>query len=198
MITFDTSSVFARQQEPSRPPNPLIAKQESFRIHQMLQKKWPRVRKIFARNSGAGNGCANFMGTWKKCVLSAEKPHAHKILCLGGGGVFWVWGGGRRECRFYFYGREDFSECYCRFEKSIGNVPATLSQEPQTPCSTIRDTPHIEQFPFEIVSQKGYCMRFALFSDGIAQVSLRYPVLGGITPQVRMLGREVSLPIWPC
>ena len=26
-------------------------------------QKYPRVHKIFVRNSGAGNGCANFMGT---------------------------------------------------------------------------------------------------------------------------------------
>ena len=32
-----------------------------------------------------------------------------KFLVLGGGGVFWVLGGGG-ECRFYFYGRGDFSE----------------------------------------------------------------------------------------
>ena len=31
-----------------------------------------------------------------------------KILVLGGGGSIWVFGGG--ECRFYFYGREDFSD----------------------------------------------------------------------------------------
>ena len=27
---------------------------------------------------------------------------------FSGGGLFWVWGAG--ECRFYFYGREDFSQ----------------------------------------------------------------------------------------
>ena len=32
-----------------------------------------------------------------------------KFLLLGGGGVFWVLGEGG-ECRFYLYGREDFSE----------------------------------------------------------------------------------------
>ena len=32
-----------------------------------------------------------------------------KFLVLGGG-VFWVWGGGGGKCRFYFYGRADFSE----------------------------------------------------------------------------------------
>ena len=56
-------------------------------------QKNPRVHKIYVRNSGAGNGCANFMGTWKNCVLSAGKPMSIKFLVLGG--VFWVfWGGG--------------------------------------------------------------------------------------------------------
>ena len=36
------------------------------------QKK-PRVRKIFVRNSGAGNGCANFMDAWKKASILQEK-----------------------------------------------------------------------------------------------------------------------------
>ena len=71
-------------------------------------QKNPRVRKIRVRNSGAGNGCPNFMDTWKKCVLSAGKPMSIKFLVLGGGGILGFWGGG--ECRFYFYGREDFSE----------------------------------------------------------------------------------------
>ena len=131
--------------------------------HLMCQKN-PRARKIFVRNSGVGNGCTNFMDTWKKIgqdqkgypqkgyprigqispilghlieqflrEISRNRPdhgypfcrypfgscrkmrpfcrknHVHKIPRLGGG-VFWVLGGGG-ECRFYFYGREDFSEC---------------------------------------------------------------------------------------
>ena len=72
-----------------------------------VQKK-PRVRKIRVRNSGAGNGCANFMDAWKKCVLSAGKTRVHKIPRFRGGGYFGFGGGG--ECRFYFYGRADFSE----------------------------------------------------------------------------------------
>ena len=56
-------------------------------------QKNPRVRKNFVRNSGAGNGCANFVDTWKKCPLSAGKTHVHKIPPFGGG-VFWVFGGG--------------------------------------------------------------------------------------------------------
>ena len=52
--------------------------------------------KIFARNSGAGNGCTNFMGAWKNCVLSSGKTHAYKIPRFwGGGGYFGFFGGGR-------------------------------------------------------------------------------------------------------
>ena len=75
-------------------------------------QKNPRVRKICVRNSGAGNGCANFMDTWKKCVRSAGKAMSIKFLVLGGGGGILGFGGGG-ECRFYFYGRADFSE-HCK------------------------------------------------------------------------------------
>ena len=57
-------------------------------------QKNPRVRKIFVRNSGAGNGCANFMDAWKKSVRSAGKAMSIKLLVLGGGGYFGFWGGG--------------------------------------------------------------------------------------------------------
>ena len=58
--------------------------------------KNPRVRKIFVRNSGAGNGCANFMGAWNFCFLSAGNLHVHKIPRFRGGGgiLFFFWGGG--------------------------------------------------------------------------------------------------------
>ena len=50
----------------------------------------PGQKKHFARNSGARNGCANFMGVRDFLFLSAgelqENLHAHKILVLGGGG----------------------------------------------------------------------------------------------------------------
>ena len=48
---------------------------------------------------------APILWTPEKSVRSAGKTMSIKFLVLGGG-VFWVWGGG--ECRFYFYGREDF------------------------------------------------------------------------------------------
>ena len=51
---------------------------------------------------------ASILWTPGKCVLSAGKTHVHKIPRFRGGGYFGFGGGG--ECRFYFYGRADFSE----------------------------------------------------------------------------------------
>ena len=100
-------AIFKRENGPSRHSgHPATVKNGPFK--RAINQKNPRVRKIFVRNSGAGNGCANFMDAWKKSVRSARKAMSIKFLVLGGGGVFWVLGGG--ECRFYFYGREDFSE----------------------------------------------------------------------------------------
>ena len=42
-----------------------------------------------------------------------EKPMSIKFLVLGGGGYFGLLGG---ECRFYFYGRADFSEIVIGFQ----------------------------------------------------------------------------------
>ena len=69
-------------------------------------QKNPRVRKIFVRNSGAGNGCANFMDTWKKCVRSAGKTVSIKFLVLGGGGILGFGGGGSAD--FIFMGARIF------------------------------------------------------------------------------------------
>ena len=67
--------------------------------------------ELLVRDSGAGNGCANSMGAWKHAFFLQEKAMSvHKIPRFRGGGVFWVFGGG--ECRFYFYGREDFSDTW--------------------------------------------------------------------------------------
>ena len=68
---------------------------------------------FFARNnySGAGNGCANFMGAWSSREIAffrQETSMPIKFLVFGGGGDLGFWRGG--ECRFYFYGREEFSD----------------------------------------------------------------------------------------
>ena len=49
--------------------------------------------KFSVRNSGAGNGCANFMGAGQKCALSAGKSHVLKIPRFKGGGYFGFLGG---------------------------------------------------------------------------------------------------------
>ena len=51
---------------------------------------------------------APILWTPGKCVRSAGKAMSIKFLVLGGGGYFGFWGGGSG--RFYFYGREDFSD----------------------------------------------------------------------------------------
>ena len=74
-----------------------------FRFVRLNQKK-PDVRDFSARNSGAGNGCTNFMGAWHFLVLPAGKPAMPiKFLVLVGdlgfleGGVevrilfLWAW-----------------------------------------------------------------------------------------------------------
>ena len=50
-----------------------------------LSLEVPLVRKILVRNSGAGNGRANFMDTWKNAFFLQE-THVHKIPRFGGGG----------------------------------------------------------------------------------------------------------------
>ena len=39
-----------------------------------MSQKNPRVRKISVRNSGAGNGCVNFMDAWKNALFLQENP----------------------------------------------------------------------------------------------------------------------------
>ena len=50
--------------------------------------------KLFARNSGPGNGCANFMGAWDFGFFLQENLHAHKIPRFGGRGWVFFFGGG--------------------------------------------------------------------------------------------------------
>ena len=63
------------------------------------------------------------MDAWKKCVLSAGKTLPIKFCVLGGGGILGLGGGGK--CRFYFYGREDFSE-----EKTHKRESPKVSESP--------------------------------------------------------------------
>ena len=73
-----------------------------------LQKKILLSVKFSARNSGAGNGCSNFMGAWKKCVFLQEKAMSIKFFVLGGGGVLGFGGGGGGSADFIFMGARIF------------------------------------------------------------------------------------------
>ena len=115
------------------------------------------------------------------------------------GGYFGLLGGGG-QCRFYFYGRGDFSEGLKQgggrgggvrteeggpkfrppFQGALGLEPmfqGCLTGTNRGPLAAQCEIPaHIAQYLFEIVSQRGvwHPMAFALFPKGIAQVSLRY------------------------
>ena len=73
-----------------------------------FNQKNSRVHKISVRNSGAGNGCANFMpnyGHVEKLRSFCRKTHVHKIPRFGGG-YFAFWGGG--SAHFIFMGARIF------------------------------------------------------------------------------------------
>ena len=51
-----------------------------------LYQTQPHVCNLAARNSGAGNGCANFVGTWDVFfIFLLENPLPIKLLVLQGG-----------------------------------------------------------------------------------------------------------------
>ena len=72
-------------------------------------------------------------------------------------------------------------ECLAVLEISRTSPQSATSSNPNQKLSgPVRDTPPYRlQDPFEIVSQRWVSHPFALFSWGIAEVSLRYPFEGG-------------------
>ena len=102
-----------------------------------LHVKNPRVRKMFCPQFWGRKWLCQFYGRLEKCALFLqEKPMSIKFLVLGGGGYFGFWGGGK--CRFYFYGREDFSDSYKlwirqNLEGGLSDVKILLSSEVPTP-----------------------------------------------------------------
>ena len=53
--------------------HPLHGNARTGLLRTFFSQKKRGVHEISARNSGAGNGCANFMGAWHFLVLSAGK-----------------------------------------------------------------------------------------------------------------------------
>ena len=63
-----------------------------------------------------GGGGVQFYGRLEKMRPFCRKKPVHKIPRLGGG----IWGlGGGGKCRFYFYGRADFSDLGCRMMAAL-------------------------------------------------------------------------------
>ena len=87
-----------------------------FVVRMSENQKNSRVRKIFVRNSGAGNGCVNFMDAWKNALFLQEKPMSIKFLVLGGGGILGFGGGGGADYIFMgawiFLRKPRYSECF--------------------------------------------------------------------------------------
>ena len=83
-------------------------------------QKTPHACSFSARNSGARNGCANFVGAWHCWVLSAgEPPSPSNSSFLGG----WGWkGGGTANFIFNNNGRGFFFPKWLRiqFHRKIG------------------------------------------------------------------------------
>ena len=100
-----TSGGKKTQEKPNLKKKNKKKNQAGDRAPNFFQKKRD-VHKLSARNSGAGNGCANFMGAWHFLVLSAGKPHAHKIPPFRGGSGFFRRGGGT--ANFIFMGARNF------------------------------------------------------------------------------------------
>ena len=70
-----------------------------------LYQKNPRVRKNSCPQFWGWKWVRQFYGRLEECVLSAGKPHVHKLPRFRGG-VFWVWGGGSAD--FIFMGARIF------------------------------------------------------------------------------------------
>ena len=109
----------------------------------------PHVRNLSARNSGAENGCANFMGAWHFWFFLLENTHAHIIPRFAGGGGGWKGGGGSADVIFMAL----ISSFFLSFSKDKGRqlqctgkrrkFTPTLSAPPR---SKLPGTPYETQF----------------------------------------------------
>ena len=100
--------------------------------------------------------------------------HVHVCICMGS--PFLISAKGLRTCHTEFIAQTlaVWPADYICKENSVHISSASISPIVSNLSGPVRDTPNIVQYPFEIVSQRGYRTHLALFSCGIAQVSLRY------------------------
>ena len=79
-----------------------------WKIREITQKKsscpYNFLPAILGAQTGAGNGCANLLGTWKMRSFCRKKSHVHKIPRFRGGG-FGLFLGGRVPILFFMGAR---------------------------------------------------------------------------------------------
>ena len=99
------------------------------------EKKKPRVHKTFACSSGAGNGCANFMGAWNFVLSAGERPPCPQKSSFWVGGVFcfFFWGGG--SANFSFIGARILLNLSCETKTLLFRLVAQ-----QFACTTNFDS----------------------------------------------------------
>ena len=158
------------------PGNQLLLKNYCVASRALFQKN-PRVRKICVRNSGAGNGCANFMDAWKNAFFLQEKPMSIKFLVLGGGGLFGVLGGGGGVPILFFWARGFFWKMpgnqlllknYCVASRAL----LRLCAQPLSPTTPHKNPFQMLRLPRPKLSQLG--IHLHVCGDPAAQlVSLR-------------------------
>ena len=98
-----------------------------------------------------------------------------------------------------------------RTSRTIQNSTSCYPEPPPRPHAPLNSTPRfphvvaqapvwdtpppIAQYPFEIVSQRGFLLLFPYFHEVLRTHPWDTPFVQGIAPQVRMLGGLVSRPI---
>ena len=105
-----------------------------------------------------GHSIDQSYGTWKNAFFLQEKTHAHKIPRFGGGGVFWVLGGGK--CRFYFMGARIFLSIWW-LEFAESQTPLHCKCNKCCFLCCFESVGHKNQFSWKVsswCSQKRHCL----------------------------------------
>ena len=122
--------------------------------HISLSQKSLMSIKIFARNSRAGNGCANFYGRLGISGSLCRKTTIHtKFLVLGGGGgAFWFFGGGGANFILWARGFFAFSDSIIKRTSAIRSPkcshPLTLGKVQRAyPQTALGRSTECREFP---------------------------------------------------
>ena len=100
-------------------------------VHSSLSERKRKIRKIlvsvkFVSAILGPEMAAPILRTPGKMPSFCRKTSMSIKFLVLGGGEFGFWGGGPGKCRFYFYGREDFSEKIRNLAGPLGTPPMSL------------------------------------------------------------------------